>query len=365
MKNIYQIGFGLIGKTMAQDLSKNFHVHVVDINPNAFINLNNPNIIPSSFDVTKRSDLAEWLNGADLVLLAVPGFLGYKILEMLIELELNVIDISFSPENLLELDKKAKNKGVTVIIDAGLAPGLPNLFLGHYYKENNIDSFSYYVGGLPMNPKPPFKYKAPFSPIDVIEEYTREVTQKVNGQLIKRQALTDIEERHYNNIGNLEAFNTDGLRSLIFTMKDIPNLKEKTLRFCGHANLIIEMKNKGLFNKKSIESTSQKLIEEWKLDVNEKEFTVLEIFISSADKNTRIFLYDEFDNDSKTTSMARCTGFTATGCVNLFNNEKNDFEFQGVVPLEVLGQNKNYFNFLIQYLNDRKIKFDISQTSLV
>lgn len=360
MKNIYQIGFGLIGKAMSQDLSQNFKVHVVDINPKAFRNLNNPNIIPCSFDVREKDKLAEWLYGADLVLLAVPGFLGYEILEMLIDLGVNVVDISFSPENLLELDQKAKNKGVTVIIDAGLAPGLPNLFLGHYYQENQISSFSYYVGGLPMNPKPPFKYKAPFSPIDVIEEYTREVSQKVNGQLIKREALTDIEQRNYKDIGNLEAFNTDGLRSLIFTMKDIPNLKEKTLRFSGHANLIIEMKKKGLFNKEAIVSTSQKLIEEWKLDVNEKEFTILEIFISSVDKNTRIFLYDEFDDNSKTTSMARCTGFTATGCVNLLNNEKNNFTFQGVVPLEILGQNENYFNFLIEYLNDRKIKFDIS-----
>ena len=92
----------------------------------------------------------------------------------------NVVDISFSPENLSQLSDVAIQNNVTAIYDAGVAPGLPNYLIGYYNNKINIKNFTYYVGGLPLNPEPPFNYKAPFSPIDVIEEYTRPARMMVN-----------------------------------------------------------------------------------------------------------------------------------------------------------------------------------------
>ena len=238
MKNIYQIGAGMVGSAMAIDLSKNHNLFLADYDLNALktIQSKNSNIQISQLDITDSEALSEWIAPADIVLLAVPGFLGYKALETIINSGKNVVDISFSPENVLDLNILAIEKGVTAIVDAGVAPGIPNYLLGYWDTQLNIESFEYYVGGLPKNPQPPFNYKAPFSPIDVIEEYTRPARMLVDHEIITHPALSDVEKIKFEDAGTLEAFNTDGLRSLLSTMNHIPNLKEKTLRYPGHKN---------------------------------------------------------------------------------------------------------------------------------
>ena len=119
---------------------------------------------------------------------------------------------------------------VTAIVDFGVAPGIPNLLLGYHQNTMKIDVYKCYVGGLPKKRTMPFQYKAPFSPVDVIEEYTRPARYVVNGEIVVKEALSEPEFLEFDEIGTLEAFNTDGLRSLLFT-NDIPNKIEKTLRY--------------------------------------------------------------------------------------------------------------------------------------
>jgi saccharopine dehydrogenase-like NADP-dependent oxidoreductase len=253
----------------------------------------------------------------------------------------------------LNLNPLAVEKGVTVIVDAGVAPGIPNYLLGYWDAQLNIESFEYYVGGLPKNPQPPFNYKAPFSPIDVIEEYTRPARMLVDHEIITQPALSDIERMKFEDAGTLEAFNTDGLRSLLSTMNHIPNLKEKTLRYPGHAELMLEYRNKGLFNDKNIDETSKKLFEAWKLDENEIEFTVLDIIIKGDMKIITYHLYDEFNLESRTSSMARTTGYTATASINLIlENIWNDY---GVFPPEMVGVKPECIQFILQYLSQRDV----------
>ena len=355
MKNIYQIGSGMIGSAMAIDLSKNHNLFLADYDLNALktIQSKNSNIQISQLDVTDSKALSEWIAPADIVLLAVPGFLGYKALETIINSGKNVVDISFSPENILDLNPLAVEKGVTVIVDAGVAPGIPNYLLGYWDAQLNIESFEYYVGGLPKHPQPPFNYKAPFSPIDVIEEYTRPARMLVDHEIITQPALSDIERMKFEDAGTLEAFNTDGLRSLLSTMNHIPNLKEKTLRYPGHAELMLEYHNKGLFNDKNIDETSKKLFEAWKLDENEIEFTVLDIIIKGDMKIITYHLYDEFNLESRTSSMARTTGYTATASINLILESLwNDY---GVFPPEMVGVKPECIQFILQYLSQRDV----------
>ena len=355
MKNIYQIGSGMIGSAMAIDLSKNHNLFLADYDLNALktIQSKNSNIQISQLDVTDSKALSEWIAPADIVLLAVPGFLGYKALETIINSGKNVVDISFSPENILDLNPLAVEKGVTVIVDAGVAPGIPNYLLGYWDAQLNIESFEYYVGGLPKHPQPPFNYKAPFSPIDVIEEYTRPARMLVDHEIITQPALSDIERMKFEDAGTLEACNTDGLRSLLSTMNHIPNLKEKTLRYPGHAELMLEYHNKGLFNDKNIDETSKKLFEAWKLDENEIEFTVLDIIIKGDMKIITYHLYDEFNLESRTSSMARTTGYTATASINLILESLwNDY---GVFPPEMVGVKPECIQFILQYLSQRDV----------
>ena len=245
-----------------------------------------------------------------------------------------------------------------------------NFILGRYNEEMKINSFECYVGGLPKERKPPFQYKAPFSPVDVIQEYIRPARLVENGKIVTRPALSERELMFFDDVGELEAFNTDGLRSLIFTMGHIPEMKEKTLRYPGHIDLIIALKQAGFFDTRTLrikgmdisplEFTSKLLVEEWKLGAEEEEFTVMKVIVKGEDrltngqvKTVEYNLLDRYDATSKTSSMARTTGYTCTAAVNLIAQKL--FIEKGVFPPELVGRHKNCFDFVMEYLRARSV----------
>jgi saccharopine dehydrogenase-like NADP-dependent oxidoreductase len=350
MANIYQIGAGLVGKAMALDLAKEHNVFLADKDSILLQSIKNefPSIKTQILDVNDEGELSKFIKPADIVLLAVPGFLGFKALEKIIKAKKNVVDISFAPEDALKLNNLAQQNNVTAIIDSGVAPGIPNYILGYHNRSMEINSFKYYVGGLPKNPIKPYNYKAPFSPIDVIEEYTRPARMTVDSKVITKPALSDIELIDFLDAGKLEAFNTDGLRSILSTMSHIPNMIEKTVRYPGHARLMQEYRTKGYFSPEKLDKTILKLFEEWKLGPKEEEFTVLDIIIKSDDENIHYHLYDEYDEKTNTSSMSRTTGYTATATINLILN--NQFTKNGVFPPEIVGGQKSCWNFINHYL---------------
>jgi len=355
MKKIFQVGAGLVGKTMALDLSKNFELHLGDTNLDLLNEIKNQDqsIHIQKIDIQDKENFCAWIADADIVLLAVPGFLGFEALRLIIECGKNVVDISFSPENVLSLNDLAIENDVCAVVDAGVAPGIPNFLLGYWNEKIKVNSFDYMVGGLPKNPSPPYNYKAPFSPIDVIEEYTRPARMRINSQVVTKPALSDLEIFNFSEVGQLEAFNTDGLRSLLTTMTHIPNMKEKTLRYPGHAKLIQLMIDDGLFNNKNFDNTINRLFKDWKLKEDEPEFTILDINIFSDSKNIHYHLYDETNDISKSSSMARTTGFTATATINMLLN--NLWRKKGVFPPELVGKNEQCIDFLLSYLSSRNV----------
>ena len=345
----------MIGSAMALDLAKNHDVFLSDNNKKSLAKIQSQNnsIEIQQLDVTNKSALSQWIQPADIVLLAVPGFLGYEALKTIIETGKHVVDISFSQENVLDLNTLAKKNNVISIVDAGVAPGIPNYLLGYWNSKIEIKSFEYYVGGLPKNPTPPFYYKAPFSPIDVIEEYIRPARMMIDGKLITRPALSDLETIEFEEVGKLEAFNTDGLRSILSTMNHVPNMKEKTLRYPKHAQLMINYKNKGLFDEDNIQETSRQLFKDWKLEENEQEFTIMDIIIEGTTEKIKYHLYDEFNTTSQTSSMARTTGYTATATINLIL-EKLWID-SGVFPPEIIGKKEQCMHHILNYLETRNI----------
>ena len=368
------LGAGMIGRAIAQDLAVAHEVTSFDfsITNLELLQKRNSAIQIIQADLSEYGNYLQWLNIFDIVVTAVPGAMGYKTLEAVINAGKNLVDISFFPENCLELDGLAKEKNITAITDCGVAPGLSNLILGRQNEEMKIDSFACYVGGLPVERIKPYEYKAPFSPADVIEEYTRPARLMEQGKIVTKPALSEIELLSFDEIGELEAFNTDGLRSLLFTMKHIPDMKEKTLRYPGHAGLITVLKDAGLFDKKPIsinnttisplEFVSRLLINEWKLGPEEKEFTVMKIIITGTKgdktKKTEFLLLDHFDESTGMSSMARTTGYTCTAAVNLV--AEKHFSENGVFPPELVGKNKKCFDFILAYLNERNIQLKTS-----
>ena len=359
------LGAGMIGRTIASDLAKEHTVTCFDLDAQNLDEVKNRNaaIQTVGADLSLFTEYENWFSPFDIVVTAVPGFMGYKTLEAVINAGKDVVDISFFPEDALQLNELAKQKGVTAITDCGVAPGVSNFIIGRYNEEMKIDSFECYVGGLPKERKPPFEYKAPFSPVDVIQEYIRPARLVENGTIVIKPALSDREIMQFDEVGELEAFNTDGLRSLIFTMNHIPDMKEKTLRYPGHIDLIIALQQAGFFDTiplrikevdiTPLDFTSKLLVKEWKLGPEEEEFTVMRVIIKGENKTIEYNLLDLYDAVTKTSSMARTTGYTCTAAVNLI--AKRLFTEQGVFPPELVGKDKNCFDFVMEYLKERNV----------
>lgn len=363
--NIAVLGTGMVGSAIALDLSSHHEVTCFDVSKENLdaIHEKNPSIHIAANDLTDHRLYSDFLASFDIVVTAVPGHMGFETLKAVINAGKNVVDISFSPEDALQLNNLAKKKNITAITDCGVAPGLSNLILGRHNEIMRIDSFACYVGGLPVERKPPFQYKAPFSPVDVIQEYIRPARLVEQGAVVAKPALSDREILEFDDIGPLEAFNTDGLRSLVYTMGHIPNMKEKTLRYPGHLDIICAMQQAGFFETSPLrikkvdisplEFTSKLLVNQWKLEPGEKEFTVMKIIIKGEGKTIEYDLLDHYDPVSGISSMARTTGYTCTAAVNLL--AKGLFNDVGVIPPEILGKDVLCFDFIMQYLGERNV----------
>ena len=363
------LGAGMVGSAIAIDLTSGHQVTAFDVSHAnlEMLKKRNPQVAIQQADLKDYSTYPKLFSSFDIIVTAVPGFMGYKTLEASINCGKNIVDISFFPEDVLQLDRLAKEKGVTVITDCGVAPGMSNFIIGRYNEEMKIDALEIYVGGLPKVRKKPFQYKAPFSPADVIEEYTRPARLMENGHIVVRPALSEVEWIHFDDLGTLEAFNTDGLRSLLYTMPHIKNQKEKTMRYPGHVDIIRSLKESNFFSETPIDVngtkisplkvTSQILFNEWKLGLEEEELTVMRVtLIGSKDGEPEIIewnLLDYYDNETKISSMARTTGYTCTAAVNLIS--QNFFTEKGVFPPELIGKYKNCFDFVLGYLKERKV----------
>jgi lysine 6-dehydrogenase len=371
MSKIIVLGAGLIGSAMAIDLSHNHEVTISDLSKTAINNhkIKYHKINTKELDVTNESELQRTIKHYDLVVCAVPGYLGFNALKSIINAGMNVVDISFSPESFLPLDSLAKEKHVTAIVDCGVAPGLDNLILGRYNEKMKLSHFECLVGGLPKERKWPFSYKAPFSPVDVLEEYTRPARYVENGNIVVREPLTDCVYEYFEKVGTLESFNSDGLRSIIYTMSHIPNMKEKTLRYPQHAEYITVLKEAGFFSKDKIvadgtsmspmEMTSKILFNNWKSDDTEDEFTVMRVALKGENEDGQpaeviYSLYDEYCSETQTSSMARTTGYSATAAANMILDRV--FTEKGVFPPELIGKHEQCFDYILKYLKERNIQ---------
>ncbi len=374
-KKVIVLGCGLVGKSIALDLAYKFETTASDLQTDAFDTLQKSGVKTIQADLSDPDRIQNLISGFDLVIGALPGNLGYKALESVILKGKNIVDISFMPEDYLRLNEIARSKGVTAIVDCGVAPGMGNIILGYHYKRMKIDTFKCYVGGLPLIREWPYQYKAVFSPIDVIEEYTRPARYLENGRLITREALTDIEILEFDRAGQLEAWNSDGLRSLLETMP-VPNMIEKTLRFPGTTDYIKVLRETGFFSYQEIDVgghsirpidlTAKLLFPIWKMKPGEGDFTVMKIIIKGSENgSSREYtydLFDEYDKASDTLSMARTTGYTCTAVANLILSK--GFRAPGICPPEYIGTDEINFRFIIDYLRSRNVIYNCNVNPL-
>lgn len=373
---IIVLGAGLVGNPMARDLAGDpeFKVTVADYQTLNLDRLgkNFPGTRVNA-DLSDRGTLEKLIRDHDIVLSAVPGFLGFETLKAVIESGKNVVDIAFSPEDVFDLDERAKNRGVIAIVDMGVAPGMSNLLAG--YGDSMLDETSritIYVGGLPKVRQWPWEYRAVFSPVDVIEEYTRPARFIEHGQMVIKQALSDPELIDFQKIGTLEAFNSDGLRTLMSTLH-APEMIEKTLRYPGHIDKIKLLRDTGLFSQEPVEIngtairpidlTTRLLFPKWKLKEGEEDLTVMRVMVEGSKDSTPVRyawdLYDEYDPASGVHSMARTTGYTATMAVRMIAHRL--YREKGISPPEYVGRNPLCVEYILEGLRERGVVYEMRE----
>lgn len=373
-QKIIVLGAGLVGSAIAHDLFKNgYDVTSVDLRKQALSALTNKyNISTVCDDFTDPKVLQSLLKDKDLVIGAAPGSIGFNLIGNVILNKKNMVDISFCPEDYLELDQFAKQHGVTVVCDMGVAPGMCNVILGYHDNQMEVHRYKCIVGGLPDNRIWPLEYKSSWSPIDCIEEYIRPARFMQDGELITRPALSDPELVEFEEAGTLEEWNSDGLRSLLQTMSHIPNMIEKTLRYPGTIKYLRALRELGYFSYddievkgkliKPIDLTAKLLFPIWKLDKGEGEFTIMRINIEGIEKgklkNVQYDLYDRYDASDDILSMARTTGYACSGVADMML--KGMINQTGVLAPEMLGANKYNFTFLLEYLKERNVVYRIT-----
>jgi saccharopine dehydrogenase-like NADP-dependent oxidoreductase len=363
------LGGGRVGGAIVRDLAAedDFSVLVVDVDPVAAERLTEFGADGVAADLSHPDNVAKAVEGADLVIGAVPGFMGYETVERVLAAGRPIVDISFFPEDAFGLQEAAAEAGVPCLVDCGVAPGLSNAVLGRM--EAHLDethSFHCLVGGLPVERSWPWEYKAPFSPRDVLEEYTRPARLRRGGQEITMPALSEVELVDFPGLGTLEAFNTDGLRSLLTTC-DTPNMVEKTMRYPGHADRMRMLREAGFLSDGQVQVasglvrprdvTEALLFRAWQFEEGEPDLTVMKMVVEGVKDGKALRhsynLLDYYNTETETSSMARTTGYTCTGMARLV--ARGLWTEPGLATPEMVGQNEECFDALLEHLAERDV----------
>ena len=302
---IHCLGGGLVGSFVTRKLWEAGHdVHLFDI-----VN----RTTPAHFHLEDAASADH--THADLVVNMVPGAIGHEVLKALNTGGHRIVDLSFSETT----PDKLPSGTSTVLWDVGIAPGLSNMLVALAKEEfGNLDNVTIKVGGNPAEPDGEWSYMAPFSPHDVIAEYTRPARVIRDGRVETVPAMDDLHPIDANG-RRMEAFLTDGLRSL--TNLNATAMGEYTVRWPGHIQRY-----------QSTTLEPEELVEAWAFDETRPEFTWLEVKIESGNK-TKIWTVEDRGRDGDS-SMARTTGLVTYACVMAWT--KQELFQDGVHPPEAL-----------------------------
>ncbi|MEE2894976.1 MAG: saccharopine dehydrogenase C-terminal domain-containing protein [Planctomycetota bacterium] len=382
------LGTGMVGSVIAADLARTrgWRVRAFDASREALDRCIDrcerhgarPSAIETGeADLADTDVVAELVEPADIVIGAMPGRFGLATLETVIKAGRDYCDISFMPENPLDLHDFARRKGVTAVYDMGVAPGMCHLLSGLACRTlDDVERIEILVAGLPRHRHWPFEYKAGFSPSDVIEEYIRPSRVVENGRVVVKEALSEPELVDFEGLGTLEAFNTDGLRSLVDTL-DVPNMVEKTMRYPGHIELMRVFRETGFFSEEEIELkdgtkvrpldvTESLLFPRWTFEDMEPDVTVMRVTAEGVHGRvpTRMTwnLVDHLDPETGFTSMSRTTAFPAAVMARMIVD--GSFRRRGLFAPEQLAGHKGLVERMFKELKARGVRYDATVESM-
>ena len=379
---ILVLGYGNIGSVIVGDLAESMPLVEVVIAGRSrsraeevATSIDRDNVSWVQLDASNRRKLVDALKGFDLVVGALPGKVGCQSVKSCIDAKVDMVDVSYMPEDPLALGEDAIRAGVTIIPDCGVAPGLSNILVGHAIsKLDQVEVVHIMVGGLPEEPAPPLNYVVTWSVEDLIDEYTRETVIVEDGKVIKVETLSGLEEVEFPRVGKLEAFYTDGLRTLLHTVKGVKSMWEKTLRYPGHVEKIKLLKALGFFDEEPVEVENTcihprrltiKLLEKKLRRPEVRDMIAMNVEVGGMKEGLRnSYLYrllDRYDEEHRVTAMARTTAYTASVITQLV--ARKAIEEKGVIPPERLGMREALFDEIIAQLKRRGIEINKSRVT--
>lgn len=323
------LGAGRVGRAVALELQVDNEVAVFDPSPAALASVNVAHKFTTSFFKQR-----EIIKKTELVVSTLPGGVAFRTVARLLRLGKDVVDTSFMPEDPFELDHIARKNNVLYIPDAGYAPGLTNVIAGSLFGKGD-NEIRIYVAGLPQHASEPFRHAVTFNAEGLIDEYLRPARIVRDGRIISIDPLSDISSITLNEIGALEAFYSDGLRTMLRTLK-VRNMFERTLRYPGHLTLMRQLRDLGFFSSERLDGfvprrLTERLFEHYKSN-EDMCITVIEGRGSAWE---RYYGIDRSSAKGRLSSMSRMTGFSAASFARLVL--KGEIEEKGVFPPEYVG----------------------------
>ena len=369
-------GSGLMGYTVARDLVKSKNVDevmVCDVDRNRLKTLahaeHSPKLSVKAHDVRRQSKTVQLLKHFDVGVGALPhAFSEYAILST-IKAGVDWVDLIFGWRfGASKIDAAAKKKGITIVPACGLAPGLTNvLAMAGAEKLDKVEEVHIKVGGIPEKPKPPLNYRIVFSFEAVLEEYLRDARIIKHGKVTDVPALSGLETLSFPHpIGKCECFYTDGLSTLVQTMRKVPEMDEKTIRWPGHVAELKTLIDCGLLNTTPIEYAGEhivprnfvsKMLSERLTLGKDRDLTLLRVDVTGKKGSGRVHrryeMIDHYDVRQGTTSMARTTAYPCSIAAQIVGSGK--ITTKGLCPPEVAIRNELREEFLA-YLKDRDLR---------
>ncbi len=312
--------------------------------------VNSSKISAIQLDVSDYEKTISAMRGHDSAVSCVNYWHNFELSRAAIEAQINFCDLggnNYVAREQLALDKEAKNAGINIIPDCGLAPGMVSILAMHGAKRfDEIEEIHIRVGGLPQNPQPPLDYQLIFSVEGLINEYVEAARIIRGGEIKEIEPMTELETLAFDGFPALEAFQTSGGTSTLpeTFLGKLRELDYKTIRYAGHCDKFKTMIDLGLCSSEEITADYVKVkprkvlgeLLQRNLPADEPDYVLIRLeFVGKKTGETKRLRYDiidKFDEETGLSAMMRTTAFPASIIAQI--TAQGDVKMRGATPQE-------------------------------
>jgi len=344
------LGSGLMGSVIGWDLARSEGVDsvvVADIDPERLKSVKRrapgKKLSTELLNLKDRRGVVSFLKGFDVAASALPHGIVHPSDVAAVEAGARMVNIAFEDEQMT-LDARARKTGGVLIPGCGVAPGLGGVLLAHGLEMiGGGDEGHILVGGLPQKPLPPFDYRLVFSIVGLLREYIEDARVFRNGKLLKVRPFSTVESYEFPApIGELEGFCTDGLASLVYTMKGMKTLDEITLRWPGHAEKMGLLMESGFLSRERVRvgdvevsplEVSWAVLGKKLAEGDPRDMTVMRVIAKGMKGRVVYDMIDRYDEKNAVSSMGKTTAYTASIVTQMLGS--GEVKGKGVIPPEI------------------------------